>query len=351
MSNGNRNPTEIRTVLPRLYTQPLSAELAWFSITIHITMSGNLRIALDWTPNTLHAGLLIAHAKGYFKEAGLNVTLIPPDASYSVTPAKRLERGEVELAICPSESCVAYAEDRIKGNRVLELQAIYAILQRDASAVVTVKPEFSSCSSLQNGATYGSYAAKYEDRIVRKMISNAGGNGDELNIKAGDKLKMFDAVKAGHIDATWVFLPWEGIQAKMEGVKFNAFRPWDYKVPYGYSPVIARDASQDLGEGVLTRFVRATAQGYAFTMLNVEESVDILAKAIPKESKEFLAQSLEDLVSYFGDSQGRVDLGVMRGEKWYKWVEWLKEEGLARKDVNTDDLYTNEFFGARRGSN
>lgn len=315
-------------------------------------MSGRLRVALDWTPNILHVGLFAAQANGYYKDAGLDVQLLPPDSNYSVTPAKRLERGEVELALCPSESCIAYAEDRLKGNRILELQAIYAILQRDASAIVTTKPAFSSCSSLQDGAVYGSYGAKYEDHIVRKMINNAGGNGDELKVeKTTNMLGLFDQVKKGDgVDATWVFLPWEGIEAKRQGVKFNAFRPTDYRVPYGYSPVIARDASSDLGEGVLTRFVRATVQGYSFAMLNLDESVKIMAKVIPSKDSEFLRDSLEEFVGYLNDVQGRVDLGVMRGQRWHKWVNWLKEEGLLREDVRVDELYTNEFFGFRRGS-
>lgn len=316
-----------------------------------MSKSGNLKIALDWTPNTLHSGLYIAIAKGFYKDAGLSVTLLPP-TSTSVAPAKLLERGEVDLAICPSESTLAYAEDRIKGNRLLELQAIYTILQRDASAIVSTSPKFSSCSSLQNGAVYGSYGAKYEDRIVRKMINNAGGNGDELSVKSDiAKLSLFDAVTKGDVDATWVFLPWEGVKARMAGTKFNAFRPTDYRIPYGYSPVIARDASAEMDDGVLTRFVRATVQGYSFAMLNLDESVEIMASVLKGEDKEFLRQSMEELVGYFGDDLGRVDLGVMRGEKWHKWVEWLKEEGLVRKDVNVDDLYTNEFFGFRRGSN
>lgn len=93
-----------------------------------------LRVALDWTPNTIHSGLYLAKEKGFYKEHNLEVELLPPDAKYSKTPAKRLESGEVDLAICPSESCIAYNE-----TGKMQLQAIYAILQKDASAIVGTK--------------------------------------------------------------------------------------------------------------------------------------------------------------------------------------------------------------------
>ena len=42
--------------------------------------SKKITMVLDWTPNTNHTGIYVAQEKGYFKEAGLDVSLIrPPD--------------------------------------------------------------------------------------------------------------------------------------------------------------------------------------------------------------------------------------------------------------------------------
>jgi ABC-type nitrate/sulfonate/bicarbonate transport system substrate-binding protein len=116
--------------------------------------STTLRIALDWTPNTIHSGLYLAQQKGYYAKHNLTVELLPPDAAYSKTPAKQLELGEVDLAICPSESCIAYNE-----SGKMQLQAIYAILQKDASAIVGTK--LNSMRELGEGKRHGSYNARY----------------------------------------------------------------------------------------------------------------------------------------------------------------------------------------------
>lgn len=154
-------------------------------------------------PDTIHSGLYLALQKGLFSDRGLDVQLLPPDQDYSITPAKRLENGEVDLAICPSESCIAYNE-----TGKMKLQAIYAILQKDASAIASAK--HSDIKAL-DGGVYGSYNAKYEDHIVRTMVSNGGGNGENMKIKnSSGKLSLFDEARKGDVDATWIFLPWEG---------------------------------------------------------------------------------------------------------------------------------------------
>ena len=37
-----------------------------------------ITFVLDWTPNTNHTGLYVAREKGYFRDAGLEVTIVQP---------------------------------------------------------------------------------------------------------------------------------------------------------------------------------------------------------------------------------------------------------------------------------
>lgn len=45
-------------------------------------------------------------------------------------------------------------------------------------------------------------------------------------------------VVQGKADATWVFMGWEGVDAKRRGVGLNAFSLEDSNIAYGYSPVL-----------------------------------------------------------------------------------------------------------------
>ncbi|PNS15954.1 hypothetical protein CAC42_4355 [Sphaceloma murrayae] len=298
-----------------------------------------IRVALDWTPNTLHSGLYVAQAKDFYTTAGLAVTLLPPSPEYTTTPARLVASHDADLAVCPSESCLAYAE-----SGTLSLQAIYAICQRDASAIVTGSPS-ASLKDLGAGV-YGSYNARYEDAIVRSMVDAAGGDGRAMKIEAAKgKLTLFDEVGAGGVDATWVFLPWEGVEAEMQGRELGVYRPGDFGVPYGYSPVIARDAKGgEVSAEALKAFVRETARGYQFCVAHPDEAAEIMAKVVQGREKEFLKKSQVAINEYYGGATA-FSLGQMDGKKWDEWVAWLREKGLFKKDdVNMKNLFTNQFF-------
>lgn len=296
-----------------------------------------IKVALDWTPNTIHTGLFVALAKNFYSDQGLEVQLLPPDAGYTTTPAKRLENGEVDLAICPSESCIAYHE-----SGRMQLQAIYAILQKDASAIVSTKPEFANIAALENGV-YGSYNARYEDDIVKTMVTNAGGDGKKMQIKNSvGKLSLFEEMKQGTVDATWVFMPWEGTEAARDGITLHVFKTENYGVPYGYSPVIARNAATEkaLPSEALQKFIDATRQGYEYAIKNVSESAKILEQHCQK-SFGFLEQSQQSINDYYSDGSS---LGSMEGAKWKGWVDWLESQELIKtKGIDTEALYTNAF--------
>ncbi|KAF2225348.1 NMT1/THI5 like-domain-containing protein [Elsinoe ampelina] len=301
-----------------------------------------IRVALDWTPNTLHTGLFLAQSLNFYTSANLNVTLLPPSSDYSTTPARLVAAGEADLAICPSESCLAYAE-----SGKLLLQAIYAICQRDASAIVTTKPEFKDLKAL-GGATYGSYNARYEDEIVRSMVAQAGGDGNALKIEGQKgKLSLFEATKKGEVDATWVFLPWEGVEAELDATELGVFRPGDYGVPYGYSPVICRNKGGTVSEEALKSFVRETARGYQLAMNDVGKAVEVMKAHVEGRSEEFLRKSQEAINGYYGDtvSTTAFALGQMDVGKWKEWVDWLRGKQLLTADnINLEDLFTNQFF-------
>ena len=302
-----------------------------------------IRVALDWTPNTIHSGLFFAQAKDLYSDVGLDVQLLPPDPAYSTTPAKRLGAGEVDLAICPSESIIAYAES---DKSDCKLQAIYAILQKDASAIVSKSDDILRPRDLE-GRVYGSYNARYEDAIVREMMSADGGNGRKVRVEGSKgKLSLFDELKNGTIDATWIFMPWEGVEAQLEMLSLNVFRTGDLGIPYGYSPVIARNAAAtQLDEDVLKRFVTATRKGYEKVVSDMMTTVQLMRQQCPGKSTHFLETSQAEINGFYCESENLSGLGTMKMSRWQVWISWLKEKKLVdSQDLHAEELFTNKFF-------
>ncbi len=71
-------------------------------------MTTQISLALDWTPNTNHAGFYIAKHKGWYKEAGLDVSLLSPHVDgYTRTPASRVADGSATFCVTPSETVIS----------------------------------------------------------------------------------------------------------------------------------------------------------------------------------------------------------------------------------------------------
>ncbi|GFR51920.1 hypothetical protein Agub_g14404, partial [Astrephomene gubernaculifera] len=98
-----------------------------------------VNIALDWTPNTNHAGFYIAKQKGWYAEAGLDVRLVSPHVDeYKTTPASRVADGSCMFGVTPSESVIsAHTWGNAPGAKP-KLVAVAAILQDSTSAIVTL---------------------------------------------------------------------------------------------------------------------------------------------------------------------------------------------------------------------
>ena len=96
-------------------------------------------------------------------------------------------------------------------------QAIAAVLQRDASAIAAVAGRGVTRLADLDGKTYASYAARYEGRIVQALVRGDGGRGEFAEV-VPPREHVFDWLLAGKADATWVFVPWEGVLAGEGGV-------------------------------------------------------------------------------------------------------------------------------------
>ena len=105
----------------------------------------------------------------------------------------------------PTGTCANYA-------------AVAALLHdRNTSAIVTLRSSGIDAPRKLDGKTYASYAARFEGRIVQKMIQADGGKGDFAEATP-PMLGIWNTLLAGNADATWVFRQWEGCEAELRGV-------------------------------------------------------------------------------------------------------------------------------------
>ncbi|UJP66355.1 ABC transporter substrate-binding protein [Mongoliitalea daihaiensis] len=303
-------------------------------------------LALDWTANTNHSGFFVAAQQGFYAQEGLDVHLrSTSEDNYARTPASLLAAKEVHLAMAPSESVIAYRANPEKPA----LMAIAAVLQRDASAIVCLKSSGLDRISQLDGKEYASYNARFEDHIVAEMIKTDGGKGEHIKI-VPEKLGIWNTLLEGKAAATWVFMPWEGVMANKKQVELNAFYLKDYKIPYGYSPVLLAHPEL-LAEDPETykKFLRASKKGFQLLKENPQLAVDALYKQedlAELADKDFLINSQVAINPYYFDEAG--DWGLMQEERWTEFIHWLKSKELITAEELTnlmkEPIFTNFYL-------
>ncbi|MCS6967685.1 MAG: ABC transporter substrate-binding protein [Cytophagales bacterium] len=299
-----------------------------------------LKIALDWTPNTNHTGFFVAQQLGFYRQLGLEVEISHPgDDNYAITPAKKLELGQVDLAVAPSESVISFNTK----SAPFAVKAIAALLQEDLSAIVTLNSSNISRPQMLDGKIYASYKARYEDHIVKQMIINDGGKGN-LQIIYPEKLGIWSTLLAGKADATWVFMNWEGEEARQKGILLNAFRLADYGIPYGYSPVIMASEEKIATHGeVYRKFLQGTRQGFLYAQDHPEESVAILTPFLTDYDRTNLnlLECQRATAPFYGTAN---TWGKMQPHRVQSFLEWLHNTGLEPQATQLFSKFSNELL-------
>lgn len=298
-----------------------------------------LKIALDWTPNVNHIGLFVAKELEFYKAQGIHLELLNPlEDQYQMTPGKKLELGLADFSIAPFETVISLNN---KANLVNAV-AIYAILQRDLSCVVSLSSSSVNSMKELDGRNYASYKARYEDHIIQEMVKNDGGTG-EIQLSYPEKLGIWNTLLTGKADATWIFDNWEGVEAASKKISLNKFYLADYGIPYGYSPVIFTKKQQmDQYQELYFRFIRATQLGYKYAAENPEQAVSLLYPYLTPYDQQAVDLNLALALSspHFAED-GKY--GYMSPSRVRAFLEWLVEKNLEKSVILNQELFTNSL--------
>lgn len=230
-----------------------------------------IKVALDWTPNTNHVGLYVAQAKGYFKDAGLAVTILP----YGDTAAGTLVSNHVaDFGIAG----VGFYSQHAAGA---DLKAVYAVVQSETGRLVVnaERTEIKTPKDL-DGLTYGGFGSAWENTLLSSIIRNAGGKGEFKSVTLGTS--AYEALGNKSVDFTLEIATWEGVQAELAGVKLKEFKYSDYGVPEQYTTVIvSSDEYLKQNSDAAKAFLAAVTKGYAYAADHPDEASDLLVAANP----------------------------------------------------------------------
>ncbi|NWJ46340.1 MAG: ABC transporter substrate-binding protein [Chloroflexi bacterium] len=303
-----------------------------------------LSLALDWVPNTNHTGIYVALAKGWYAEEGIDLKILP--YSEAATPESLIASGKAELGIGAAEGIVSAAA---AGQ---SLVSIAAIIQKDTSALVTLKNSGLTSPKMLVGKKYAGFGASYEEPVINSMIKFDGGNGTFENITAN--VFGYEAVLNKQADFVWIFEGWDEIEAKLRGIDLNVIPITKYGVPDRYTPLIETSADViSKKSDALKRFMKATVRGYEYSITNPKDAADLLINSNPAgtfSNKELVYKSQDYLSPKY--KEGATQWGSQTLKMWTDYPRFMFQAGILKdadnkpltKELDYNKLFSNEFL-------
>ncbi|MDR3435019.1 ABC transporter substrate-binding protein [Telmatospirillum sp.] len=281
----------------------LVAALVGFSATA--SAADKLTLQLKWVTQAQFAGYYVAKEKGFYKDAGLDVTIKPggPD----INPSQVIAGGGADVVVDWLPSALATRE---KGVALVNIAQIF---QKSAMMLTCRKDSGITKPEDFKGHTLGVWFSGNEYPFLSWMAklgySTTGANPDITVLKQGFNVDPLLQKQAACISTMTYNEYWQVIEAGMPASELTVFKYQEQGVATLEDGLYATEKTLADPKAVekLARFVKATAKGWDYAGAHQTEAVDIVLAndttgAQTKEHQTTMMQEVAKLLA--GPKQG-----------------------------------------------
>ena len=290
-----------------------------------------IRLPMGYIPNVQYAPFYIAKEKGYFQEAGFDVTF---DYSFETDGAALVGAGELPFSIVSGEQ-VPLA--RAQGLPVVYVMAwwqnypvaVTALTSAGIKTPADLKGKKIGLPILA-GASYVGF---------RALLNAAGLNESDVTIDTIG-YNQVEALVTGQEDAVVVYANNEPIQLKARGYDVDTIRVADY-VQLASNGLLSNEKTIQENPEMVRRFVKAVSKGVEDAIANPDEAYAICLKYVEglKSDDPIQKEVLITSIEFWKTDQ----MGVSQAQAWENMQKVLIGMGLLKEPIDLSKAYTNEF--------
>ena len=293
----------------------------------------HIRMPLGYIPNIQFAPLYVAMEKGYFREAGLDVTL---DYSVETDGVALVGANNLQFSVASGEQVVLA---RAQG---LPVTYVFCWYQQYPVGVAASTQEGIKTPADLKGKKIGIpglYGASY---IGFQALLEAGGLKESDVTLDSIGFNQVEALMAGQEQAAVIYVTNEPVQLEASGFAVDVLRVADYLQLVG-NGLITNETTLKEHPDLVRRMASATLKGMQAALDNPDEAYEIskkyvegLDKSDPLVQKKVLALSM--------DLWKAPKLGVSDAKAWDNMQQLLLKMGLIKQAQDMSKVYSNEFL-------
>ncbi|MBK5110221.1 MAG: ABC transporter substrate-binding protein [Thermoleophilia bacterium] len=294
-------------------------------------------LALDWYPNPDHAGIFTAKDAGYFKGAGLDVSLDSP--TDPALPIKLVAAGKTDLALS-YEPEVLMARDQ-----GLDVVAVSSVIRRPLTSMIWLKKSKIKRVADLKGKTISTAGIPYQDAYLKTILERAGlSEKDVKQVAVGQGL--LPSIISGKAQATLgPFWNIEGVDLKLSGFK-PVVNPVDrLGVPsYDELVLVARGARLEEDPDPIRLFIAALARGTADAVAHPNAATETILAANKALKPEVTRAQTKVTLPLLARHDKSKPYGYMNTAKWQTFINWMVDNELLESPARAVDSLTNQYL-------
>lgn len=290
---------------------------------------------LNWMAGGANAGFAAALAEGYYKDAGLDVTLVQGNGSGNT--AQMVAAGRAQLAYADA---VAVSQLIAKGAPMKVVSTVY---QSNPNAVMSLKKANIKSVKDLAGKKVGVPSGSSQTTMLPLLLKSNNLKESDINMIDMPVASMVPALLQGQVDAVLGSIDAYQIQAEAQGAQLDVYRFADHGVPTVSTSIFASNAYLKENPEVVKKFIAASLKGWSFALDNPEKAVKDLKSVFPEMNEKLAAAELAAITPLFC-SGGAKFIGKAEDALWVKSQDLLSQVKLLPVGQDPKSYYTNEFL-------
>jgi len=294
-------------------------------------------LRLDWVYGGPTSGFLAAKDKGFYAEAGLDVTIGPGKGS-----------GSTAQLIATKADLIGFADGYVVGNSVakgMNIRMVASIYRRNPTAVMVLEEspiktpkdlEGKTVSIPTGGAQYQQWPA---------FVKGCGLDGSKIKVVNIDPAASPTALALGKVEAVAGFVMGHvpGIEIR-GGKKVRILWYADCGVTTVSNGIIVHNDLVKENPGLVRTFVAASLKGLLWGRNNPDEAAAIVKKFAETVNPAIARREMElSWNTWVTPNTRGKPLGWMSDKDWEETVRNLRDYGGVTTPLDPRVMYTNEF--------
>lgn len=283
-----------------------------------------LTVALDWFVNPDHAPIIVAQEKGFFADAGLEVTIVAP--ADPADPPKMAAAGKADIAISYQPQL------HLQVAEGLPLVRVGTLVASPLNCLLVLKDGPIAGIADLKGRRIGFSVAGVEEAMLTAMLGTEGLTLEDVEL-VNVNWSLSPSIMSGQVDAVLgAFRNFELTQMALEGVEGRCLFPEENGVPT-YDELIYVANPETMDRDRIARFLGATETAVQYMLNHPDESWEAFKATSAELDDDLNARAWVDTLPRFALRPAAMDWG-----RYERFEAFLVDSGLLDAARPVSDL-------------